>query len=154
MRRLNYGRKQMTVYSITLNKSEYIYSIKYHCGNDDMQLDTNEEPLASMKLAIGVVKDALRQYAEINDNFNISLGTIKFGYEDKDSSVTAVAYSADPTVYPKKEVAISTKVIPVNKREKSVAEDRARLLLALYDLAGEVAKYLNGERAQRTLELN
>lgn len=142
----------MKVYSISFNKGDYAYSIAYHERNDDMQLDTNEAALDSMKVAKGALKEALREYASINELFEIEINKVVFGKENKDNSIKFCAINK--LVFPPKLITMSTNIPPVGKREKEVESSRAKVLINIESLYDEVERYLNGERSQGAFEFD
>lgn len=141
----------MTVYSLSLNKGDYAYSIAYHQGYDDLQLDTNEEALNSMKLSIEALTEAIRSYAVVDYSFNISLNKVKFGAEGKDYSVSFTAKTFSQDIYPQKVINMAMSIKQPREREKEINKDRAAMLLNIDALKAEVERYLNGERAQSEL---
>lgn len=143
----------MTVYSISFNKADYAYSISYHSGNDDMTLDTNEEARNSLKVSKEALKNAVKEYAQISEDFEISLNTVKFGDEKKDGHISFTATTISKDIFPKKIINQSMKIAKIAKREKDVEKTRAKVLLMLDDLYSEVEKYLAGDRAQQELPL-
>lgn len=108
----------MTVYSLNLNKTDYVYSIAYHQGNDDMQLDTNEEALNSMKLAIEAVEEAIREYAVIDYSFNVHLNKVKFGSEGKDHAVNFTITTFSQEIYPRKTITLAMPIRKIGKKKK------------------------------------
>ena len=142
----------MVVYSLNLNKADYAYSIAYHQGNDDMTLDTNEEALNSMKLAIEAVTEAVRIFAEVGNNYEVKVNKVKFGNDGKDHSIQFTAQTFSKDIYPKRIINSAMTIRQPGEREKDVAADRAKLLLNIDALKSEVERYLNGDRAQAALD--
>ena len=141
----------MSIYSISYGKGDYAYSIAYHQGNNDLQLDTNEEPLSSMVIAKEAVAAAVREYAEIGDNFEVVIQKVKFGDEKKDHTISFLAQTFSKDIWPRKIIRQAMSISTPGKRETDVAADRASLLVHIEELRGEVEKYVSGKRAQYEL---
>lgn len=143
----------MTIYSISFNKGDYAYSISYHQGNDDMTLETNEEAKNSLNIAKTALQYAIREYAEVNEIFDIVINKVTFGDDKKDNHISFTASTFSKEIFPKKIINQNMKIAKIRKHEKDIEATRAKVLINIESLYSEVEKYLQGERAQQELDL-
>lgn len=142
----------MTIYSIAFNKRDFRYSIGYKSGSDNLTLDTNEEALSSMEVAIQTLAQSLKNYCNIDDGYEVSIDKVNFGVGHKPFSVVFTARSTSKAIYPQKIVHMAMNIRQSDHWEKEIAEDRASVLINIGELLGEVGRYLNGERNQQKLD--
>lgn len=141
----------MTIYSVIFGKGDYSYSIKYHNDNNDLTLDTNEAPLDSFKLSVGTMSQAIREYLEISDGWEVAIKAIKF--LEKDVAISVVI-TKNNDEYPKPEYSAGTKIAKNYKEENYPNMARIKVLENAVILYDELEKYLRGEKLQKELPLN
>lgn len=136
----------MEIKSINLNKGDYLYCINYFDGKDMYRLETNEAPLNSLRLAIGAVKAAVRNYLELPESSTVVLNSVKFG-EDPSISIDIELNRAFPGVT----YTVKTKIPGLMKHEVNPDNQRVSVLEHVLALNAEFEKYIKGERAQQML---